>query len=318
MSNVAFLWIFSRGMELGVIVLCLLPLRLLLQRKIPRLYSYVLWAALPVNLIYNLVMRFIVMINRGVLDHVYQSPKIIVDERVVQAMRACWIGGSVAVVFGMLCYYILFLRRLVGSIRTQKDVYVTDRINAPFTLGLLRPKIYLPYSLEKEYYESVILHERVHIARKDVWMKYLAIGTLGLFWFQPILWFAYRLFINDMESACDEAVLRKKGVEFREEYARSLLEVTCETEKVRGVAIGYGNGEIKARIRNVMNYEPAGTKKRILAISLCILFTVVAIPISWQVPRVVQANREKTLETELSVSGTGLLKKEIITEKSAH
>ncbi len=316
MSNVAFLWIFSRGMELGVIVLCLLPLRLLLQKKIPRLFSYILWAALPVNLIYNLVIRFIVMINRGVSDHVYQSPKIIVDERVVQAMRACWIGGSVAVVFGMLCYYILFLRRLVGSIRVQKGVYVTDRIKAPFTLGLLHPKIYLPYSLEEEYYQSVILHERVHIARKDVWMQYLAIGILGLFWFQPILWFAYRLFINDMEAACDEAVIREKGMEFREEYARSLLEVTCENEKVRGVAIGYGSGEIKNRIRNIMSYEPVSTKKRVLGISLCILFAIVAIPISWQVPRIIRAEDVKgTVIERTFVEKTGMEKEAIFDGK---
>jgi len=53
----------------------------------------------------------------------------------------------------------------------------------------------------KEYYEYVILHEKVHISRKDVWMKYLAVGFLGLFWFQPLLWLACRLFLDDMEEA---------------------------------------------------------------------------------------------------------------------
>ena len=310
MSNVAFLWIFSRGMELGVIVLCLLPLRFLLRKKVPRLFSYLLWMAIPVNIVYNLVMQFVAMIDRRVSDRMFNYPKIVVDESIVCGMRYGWCIGTIVVVFGMVFYYLLFLRRLVGSIRIQEGVYVTDRINASFTLGLVAPKIYLPFSLQEKYYEPVILHEKVHIARRDVWMKYLAIGLLGLFWFQPILWFAYRLFINDMEEACDEAVLRQKDEEFREEYARSLVELSCRLSKVRGAAIGYGNGEIKARVRNVMNYKQTGRKVRIIALVLCCLFAVLAIPISWQVPRVVYGSRYIQEEKEkMSVTNTGIIKK---------
>ena len=313
MSNVAFLWIFSRGMELGVIVLCLLPLRFLLRKKVPRLFSYLLWTAIPVNIGYNLVMRFIAMIDRRVPDRFFNYPKIVVDETVVFWMRYGWCIGTIVVVFGMVFYYLLFLRRLVGSIRIREGVYVTDRINASFTLGLFAPKIYLPFSLQEKYYEPVILHERVHIARRDVWMKYLAIGLLGLFWFQPILWFAYCLFINDMEEACDEAVLRQKDEDFREEYARSLVELSCRLSKVRGVAIGYGNGEIKARIRNVMNYKQAGKRTCIIAMVLCCLFTLVAIPISWQVPRVAYGEKSSNKYNAV-IEKTGLEKEAIITE----
>lgn len=315
MSNVAFLWIFSRGMELGVIVLCLLPLRAILRKKVPRLFSYLLWAALPVNLVYNLVICFIKLINHRVVDRVYQSLEIVVDERVIQVMRGCWCIGSLVVMIGMIGSYIVFLRRLVGSIRLRKGVYLTDRIREPFTLGLLRPKIYLPYSLKEEYYESVILHECVHINRRDVWMKYLAVGILGLFWFQPVLWFAYRLFVNDMEEACDETVLRQKGTGFREEYARSLLEVSDAGGTARGVVLGYGAGVIKSRIRHIMNYEKAEAKKCIIAVLVCCLFMILAVPISWQVPRVVKPNKKEGVSTEMSATGTGITRKEIVTEE---
>ena len=61
--------------------------------------------------------------------------------------------------------------------------------------------------------EVKVLHEQVHIRRKDIWMKNFALLFLALFWFQPLLWLAYRLFVNDMEEACDEAVLKEKGEE---------------------------------------------------------------------------------------------------------
>lgn len=320
MSNVAFLWIFSRGMELGVIVLCLLPLRFLLRKKVPRLFSYLLWMAIPVNIGYNLVMVVIAMIDRLVLDYLYTNPRLVVDEAIVRWMRYGWCIGTIVVVFGMVFYYLLFLRRLIGSIRIQDNVYVTDRINSSFTLGLLKPKIYLPFSLQEKYYEPVILHEKVHIARRDVWMKYLAIGLLGLFWFQPILWFAYRLFINDMEEACDEAVLRQKGEEFREEYARSLVELSCRLSKVRGAAIGYGNGEIKARVRNVMNYRQTARRTCIVAIVLCCLFAVLAIPISWQVPGVVRGElaESNVRQRNLTIMGGDMIREEVIKEEKEY
>lgn len=315
MSNVAFLWIFSRGIELGVIVLCLLPLRALLRKKAPRLFSYVLWAALPVNLVYNLVIRIISLFNHPVIDHIYKSPKVVVDERTVQALGRFLGIGTILVIAVMIVLYLRLLRCLVGSIRIQKGVYVTDRINAPFTLGLLCPRIYLPTSLEEECYESVILHEHVHIARRDVWMKYLAVGVLGLFWFQPVLWFAYRLFIRDMEAACDETVLHKKGAGFRAEYARSLVEVSYRESKVYGAAIGYGNGDIKERIENVLNYKPVGARLRGAALAVCFLFMLVAIPISWQVPRVVRAEAEKSsIHIEMGISGRGMMKQDMAEE----
>lgn len=316
MSNVAFLWVFSRGMELGVIVLCLLPLRALLRKKVPRLFSYLLWGALPVNIVYNLALRIMALINRRVVDHLYNNPKIVVDEKIVQVMKSFWACGTVVVLAVMVYSYVYLLRVLVGSIRLEKGVYITDRIVSPFTLGLLRPKIYLPSSLERECYESVILHERVHITRRDVWMKYLAVVILGLFWFQPVLWFAYRLFVNDMEEACDETVLRQKGTDFKEEYARSLLEVSCEAGKMRGAALGYRGGEIKARITNVMNYKEAGKKTCIIALIVCCTFMLVAIPLSWQVPRVVRGELPvpKYVGEDMSVSGRGLEEQDITDE----
>lgn len=315
MSNVTFLWIFSRGIELGVIILCLLPIRALFRRKVPRLFSYLLWIALPVDIVLNLVLK---VLSNEVYQVVYihKMPKISIDENIVRIMKWCWICGTIVVILWLIFTYVRFLRRLVGCIRLQKGVYLADRIRTPFTLGLLYPKIYLPVSLKEEYYEYVILHERVHISRKDVWMKYLAVGFLGLFWFQPLLWFACRLFIDDMEEACDETVIRKGSSEFREEYAKALVEVSFQAGKVRGAAIGYGNGAIKSRVTNIMNYKQMRLRGHLMAAMVCVLFVSVSILVSWQVPRMVQREGYvKTYNEEVKVwqTGTG---KEFVIEKN--
>ena len=87
MSNVTFLWIFSRGIELGVIVLCLLPLRALLHRWFPRLFSYVLWITLPVSVMYHLVVKSVSSHTANVVL-IHKMPKVVIDENIVYRMKA--------------------------------------------------------------------------------------------------------------------------------------------------------------------------------------------------------------------------------------
>lgn len=306
MSNETFLWIFSRGIELGVIVVCLLPLRALLRRKVPRLFSYILWSALPTNIVYRFVTGIMMKRFRIVADLVLREPTVVIEESIVRIMKWCWIGGTAVVLLWMLVSYIRFIRGLIGGMRLQKNVYLAERIRAPFTLGLFSPKIYLPLSLPEEYYEYIILHEQVHISRKDVWMKYLAIGFLGLFWFQPLLWFAFRLVMNDMEEACDETVIRKENIEFRKAYAKALVEVSFQAGKVRGAVVGYGNGAIKSRIANIVNYKQVKRRGHLMAIMLCVLFVFVSVVISWQVPRIVHGIKyEKGHGREVNIQHIG-------------
>ena len=313
MSNETFLWIFSRGIELGVIVVCLLPLRALFRRIVPRVFSYLLWSALPISIVCNLVVKLLSNHVTNIV-HIHKTPKLVVNETIVVTMKWCWLWGTSIVVLALVYSYIRFLRRLVGCIRLQKGIYIADRIQSPLTLGLLCPKIFLPISLKEEYYEYVILHESVHISRKDVWMKYLAVVFLGLFWFQPLLWFACRLVMNDMEEACDETVIRKKDLEFRQEYARALVEVSFQIGKVHGAAIGYGNGAIKSRVKNIMNYRKIKLRGILIVVSICMLFVVSSVIISWQVPRMVQKEREYSNRGML-LEKTGTTKEVITHEK---
>lgn len=303
MSNVTFLWIFSRGIELGFVLLCLLPLRMLLRRKTPHFFSFILWSVLPANIIYDLLLRGGSHFTNSV--YIHKTPGISLDENIVNGVKWCWICGTVLVIFWLVFSYIRFLRKLTGSIRLKKGVYLTDGIKVPFTLGLLCPKIYLPVSLKEEYYEYVVLHEKVHIARKDIWMKYLAVVFLGLFWFQPLLWIGFRLFMEDMEEACDECVIRMRDPEFREEYAKALVDISSQPERVRGAAIGYGNGAIKSRVLNIANYRQLRLRGRLLTVGVCILFLIVSVMISCNVPKVVQRH-VKVQATEVRIWQTGM------------
>lgn len=303
MLNVAILWIFSCGIELGVVVLCLLPLRFILRRKVPRLFSYVLWATLPVTVVFSFCTKLIVSLSKKTFDFLDEKDPVVINENAFLVLKTFWTIGSIIVLVAMFVYFIWYRTYLIGSIRLRDNIYLCGRIDMAFSIGLFHPKIYLPTIVPDEYREFVILHEQVHIKRKDIWMRCLAVGILALFWFQPILWLAYYLYNNDMEEACDETVLRTKEKEFRATYAKVLYDLTFEIRKVRGFVLGFGNGAIKERIRHAALYEKESPKVRVIAIGICILFMMMIIPISWQVPWLVQTKQriETTSDKPLSL-----------------
>ena len=80
------------------------------------------------------------------------------------------------------------------SIRLVERVWLSDRIDTPFILGLFRPRIYLPASLEETLREPALRHERTHLRRGDPWWKLLGWLILSVFWFSPFLWLCWFLF----------------------------------------------------------------------------------------------------------------------------
>jgi hypothetical protein len=103
----------------------------------------------------------------------------------------------------------------------------------PAVLGVLRPRIALPRDFESAFdareQRLMLLHEQVHLRRRDNLWNLLASALLVLHWFNPIAWWAARCLRTDQELACDAAVLRCESPDVLAVYAGALL-------KVQGVA----------------------------------------------------------------------------------
>ena len=134
-----------------------------------------------------------------------------------------WLLGCL----GLLAYGAFsFLRlklRLRESVLAGPGVREGSMVDSPFVLGIFRPVIYLPLGLSERDREMVLSHERAHLKRRDNWIKPLAYILLAVHWFNPLVWVAYVLLCRDIESACDERVLRDMGREERRAYSAALL-----------------------------------------------------------------------------------------------
>ncbi len=128
-----------------------------------------------------------------------------------------------------------FTYRLVRAARPVGEVYESDWITVPMTVGFLRSKILLPTawkSWEPTKLEAVLTHERMHIRRADWAIAALAALNRCAFWFNPQAWWLERRLASLAEQACDDAALLTLGS--REGYAETLLEISAAAQMAGG------------------------------------------------------------------------------------
>lgn len=151
---------------------------------------------------------------------------------------------------------LLLKRRVATATILEPGVYETDQINAPFILGVFHPKIYLPVGLDTQQREMILCHERMHLRWGDHLVKIIAYFAAGLHWYN--IWlglYFYRVFLEQMEEACDQDVLRKLGAERKADYSEALLSFSTKRQFRQVVTVAFGESWIKERIKLVLKYK---------------------------------------------------------------
>ncbi len=180
-----------------------------------------------------------------------------------------WLLGTLGMLGYALGSFLRLRRRLREAIRLEKRVWLSDRIDTPFILGLFRPRIYLPANLEETLREPALQHERTHLRRWDPWWKLLGWLILSVFWFSPFLWLCWFLFCRDLELSCDERVIRGSTEAERKRYASALLDCSGPRTKRLLSPLAFGETGVKGRIQAVMNYRKPGFLLTVLPLLLC-------------------------------------------------
>lgn len=154
--------------------------------------------------------------------------------------------------------------------------FLSDRICTPSAFGVFRQKIILPAHLSLEDGRSlgyVLLHEMVHIRKRDNLMKLIALAAVCLHWFNPFVWMMLYFLERDIELSCDQEVLSLLGKEERREYAGSLLALAAEYERYGILSSGFGKKELKERVVSIMKYKEK-TRKSVLAAVLILILSM--------------------------------------------
>ncbi len=150
-----------------------------------------------------------------------------------------------------------------GGLRRPVALRRSDRIAAPLTYGILRPVILLPKTLDGAggaRMTWILEHELTHIRHFDALFKLVLTAAACVHWFNPLVWGMYLLANRDMELRCDEAVVRRLGVDRRGDYARTLISMEACKSGLGPLTSAFSRNAAEERIVAIMRL-----KKRSLA-----------------------------------------------------
>lgn len=167
--------------------------------------------------------------------------------RVLTVLAAVWAAAAL----GLMAYAAVGYAAFMHHIDKRK-------ITTPFVAGLIRPTVYLPDGLSDIQRQLVQEHEKIHMIRKDYLIKPIAFFLCCIYWFHPLVWVSFFLMESDMETSCDEAVIRKIGYDKRKDYANTLLGLSQSRGWRAGYPIAFGENHVKSRIKGVVNMKKAG------------------------------------------------------------
>lgn len=196
------------------------------------------------------------------------------------------------------------LERVVERLRKELhyngrfQVCLTPGMNTTFTLGAIKPVVFL----QEEYFEGqlyyILKHEMIHMARKDLLLKLLLECVCCLHWFNVCVYFLNNQFDNVCEASCDEMVLAGCAEDERKAYSRLLVDNLKRLKQRAAVSrkripfenrLGDAYEKTKERVNLIMKAKEVGNwRKRLAAGMFAVLliansFTALAYPAVYHV-----------------------------------
>lgn len=185
-----------------------------------------------------------------------------------------WLFGCIVLLVRNLFLIWRTKQTVLMAIRRKDNIYESECISTPFVLGIVRPKIYIPFNLSEQEREYILKHEQYHIRRKDQIIKICAYILCVIYWFQPLIWFAYFVMIRDMEMSCDEYVLKNSKSDIRAAYSTSLLKLATKTGDFNAGLPAFGESDIRKRVKNIMKFN---AKKKWVSVVAAIAVVIVGV-----------------------------------------
>lgn len=280
-----FLKIAGMSATACLVAAIVLVIRLLLKPA-PKVYSYLLWAAVFVRLLIpfslplpaseispitpvnirtepyaddknlNSAAPLSAEIGRNMEISIFTSeniPEYKASKTALDILSLIWLAGVLIMTVRFVFSYIMLKKMLKNAAHSEDNIFISENIRTPFIFGIFRPKIYLPSDLPESRRQPIILHEKYHIKRLDHIAKLAMYAALCIHWFNPIAWLCFSLCERDMEMSCDEAVTGKMSHSETADYSEALL-AAAPKNSARFTA-GFSENPTGKRIKNILNFK---------------------------------------------------------------
>ena len=192
----------------------------------------------------------------------------------IPILSIVWAVGVAALLLYTAVSYWRLRCKVSEAVILRDNIYQSENVASPFVLGIIKPKIYLPYHMDGQDLSHVVSHEQAHIRRRDHWWKPLGFLLLTIHWFNPLMWLAYVLLCRDIELACDEKVIKELDNEQRADYAQALVVCSVNRRMIAACPLAFGEIGVKDRVKSVMNYKKPEFWIIFLAVIACVIVAV--------------------------------------------
>lgn len=112
-------------------------------------------------------------------------------------------------------------------IRRKVSLYASCNISSPVSYGLLHPRVIIPQDMDillsDEDVRFIFLHELLHYRHKDAALNYITCILQVIYWFNPFIWYGFRVLQKDREIACDNSVIHIVGKSQSTNYGYTLI-----------------------------------------------------------------------------------------------
>ena len=193
---------------------------------------------------------------------------------IMTILTIVWTSGILLLVAYTVISYWRLRRKVDTAVRYKDNIFQSENVKSPFVLGIIKPRIYLPFNMNGQDLEHVVAHEQAHIHRKDHWWKPFGFLLLTIHWFNPLVWLAYVLLCRDIELACDERVIKELGNEQRADYTQALVACSVNRRMIAACPLAFGEVGVKDRVKSVMNYKKPAFWGVVLAVIVCVFVAV--------------------------------------------
>ena len=178
--------------------------------------------------------------------------KVNILEKVFAVAGMVWAVVVLAILITLTVLYITTKREIKDAKALRDNIYLSEKVTSPATYGIFRPRIVLPVSYDDKDLEFIVRHEKTHIRRFDNVWRILGFIAAAIHWFNPLSWVFLKIFLSDLELACDEMAVAGYDIDERKDYARTLLKCTGSRSML---VSAFGGAKIRTRIENVLSYK---------------------------------------------------------------
>lgn len=215
---------------------------------------------------------------------------------ITDILLTLWLAGVVACVLWQGIGYYRLIRSLKGTSRSveRADLHtilqeqcadlvidreiplrVSSAADCPMLAGFIHPTLYLPDErISRTDAAFIFRHELTHYKHGDLWLKLLLLAARCLHWFNPLVHLIARFAQEDIEAACDDAVVRGHDGAYRRAYGETILRSAIAQAQKRKALVSCFGDDKKTLMRRFEGLFDKSVKKRGVALVVMIALLV--------------------------------------------